>query len=72
MHWQRPQQWSAAIEHVARARGLPLDELTCQYIATRAPRDWPNLIAILTELDQAALIAKRRVTVPFIRQVMGW
>jgi len=72
MHWHRPEHWSAVIEHVALARGLLLDAGTCQYIATRAPRDWPKIMEILQELDQAALVAKRRVTVPFIRQVLGW
>lgn len=72
MHWQRPLQWARAVQHVALARGFILDDATCDYIALRAPRDWTQLMAILTKIDQATLVAKRRMTIPFIRQVMSW
>lgn len=72
MHWQRPLQWALAVEHAARARGLVFDTATSAYVALRTPRNWPQLMSTLSLIDQAALVAKRRITIPFIRQVMRW
>lgn len=60
----------------ARARGLELPEETALYLQRRFPRDLPTLYRLLDTLDEAALAAQRRVTVPFIRAVLesqqGW
>ncbi len=54
----------------ARARGLELPEETALYLQRRFPRDLPTLYQLLDTLDEAALAAQRRVTVPFIRAVL--
>ncbi|HEY3808374.1 MAG TPA: DnaA regulatory inactivator Hda [Steroidobacteraceae bacterium] len=54
----------------ARARGLELPEDTALYLQRRFPRDLPTLYQLLDTLDEAALAAQRRVTVPFIRSVL--
>jgi DnaA family protein len=36
----------------------------------RLPRDMHSLCAVLDRLDEAALAAQRRLTVPFLRQVL--
>ncbi|MGC8519703.1 MAG: HdaA/DnaA family protein, partial [Steroidobacteraceae bacterium] len=37
----------------------------------RFPRDMAQLYALLDTLDEAALAAQRRLTVPFIREVLA-
>jgi DnaA family protein len=36
----------------------------------RMPRDLPSLLRILDELDEASLVAQRRLTIPFIRNAL--
>lgn len=55
----------------ARERGLELAEETAQFLLRRCPRDLPALMALLERLDAAALAAQRRLTVPFVREVLG-
>lgn len=54
----------------AKARGLELPEETALYLQRRFQRDLPTLYQLLDTLDEAALAAQRRVTVPFIRAVL--
>jgi DnaA family protein len=55
----------------ARERGLELPEETALYLQRRFPRDMPTLYGLLDALDDAALVAQRRLTVPFIREVLA-
>jgi DnaA family protein len=63
-------QQREALRLRARARGLELPEETALYLQRRFPRDLPTLYQLLDTLDEAALAAQRRVTVPFIRSVL--
>jgi DnaA-homolog protein len=60
----------AALELRARLRGLELPEETWQWLRRRFPRDMRTLYQLLDTLDEAALAAQRRLTVPFIREVL--
>jgi len=51
----------------AAQRGLELPPETCEYLMRRVPRDLGSLFDILDRLDEASLMAQRRLTVPFIR-----
>jgi len=55
----------------AHARGLDLPEETALYLQRRFPRDLPTLYQLLDTIDNAALQAQRRLTVPFIRAVLS-
>jgi len=55
----------------AAQRGLALPAETSEYLLRRMPRDLPRLFEILDHLDEASLIAQRRLTVPFIRAALG-
>lgn len=55
----------------ARERGLELPDETAQFLLRRCPRDLPALLGLLERLDQAALASQRRLTVPFVRDVLG-
>jgi len=51
-------------------RGLQLPPETADYLLRRMPRDLPSLFEILDHLDEASLVAQRRLTVPFIRDAL--
>jgi len=51
--------------HVAQ-RGLELPDETASFLLNRLPRDMHSLCAFLDTLDAAALVAQRRLTVPFV------
>jgi DnaA family protein len=54
----------------AASRGFELPEETRIYLQRRFPRNLAVLCELLDTLDLAALSAQRRLTVPFIRQVL--
>ena len=64
-------QQREALRLRARARGLDLPEETALYLQRRFRRDLATLYQLLDTLDEAALQAQRRVTVPFIRSVLS-
>lgn len=55
----------------ALRRGLVLEEAALDWLLKRVDRDLGSLAALLDRLDRASLAAQRRVTVPFLRQVLG-
>jgi DnaA family protein len=54
----------------AHLRGFELPAETARYLQRRFPRDMRTLCEILDTLDDAAFAAQRRLTVPFIREVV--
>jgi DnaA-homolog protein len=61
----------AALQLRARLRGFELPDETSRWLQRRYPRDMRKLYELLDTLDEAALVAQRRLTVPFIREVLG-
>lgn len=59
-----------ALRRRAEHRGLELPDETLSYLTRRAPRDFAALCRLLDDLDTEALAAQRRLTVPFVRQVL--
>ncbi len=60
-----------ALQWRARARGLTLPTRTARYLQRHYRRDLPTLCGLLDAIDIAALQAQRRLTVPFIREVLA-
>jgi DnaA family protein len=60
-----------ALRARALARGLELPEDTALYLQRRFRRDLSTLYELLDTIDDAALRAQRRLTVPFIREVLA-
>jgi DnaA family protein len=56
----------------AEQRGLDLSDEVVGFIMRRAPRRLGDLLAILDRLDDNSLQAQRRLTIPFVKSVMGW
>lgn len=54
----------------AQRRGLALEDAALDWLLTRTDRDLGALVALLDKLDRASLAAQRRITVPFLRQVL--
>jgi DnaA family protein len=54
----------------ARLRGFELPVETARYLQRRYPRDMRSLCEVLDTLDDAAFAAQRRITVPFIRDIV--
>ncbi|MGA0734398.1 MAG: DnaA regulatory inactivator Hda [Steroidobacteraceae bacterium] len=55
----------------AASRGLDLPEETARYLLRRFPRDMTTLGRLLDEIDLASLSAQRRLTVPFVKSILG-
>lgn len=52
--------------------GIEMPEEVAAFILNRCGRDLDELMARLRKLDSAALQAKRRVTIPFVKEVFSW
>jgi DnaA-homolog protein len=55
----------------AQRRGLQLDDAALDWMLKRVDRDLISLTALLDRLDRESLAAQRRLTVPFLRSVLG-
>ena len=64
-------QQQEALQLRARVRGVELPPEVSRWLQRHFPRDMHRLYALLDTLDEAALVEQRRLTVPFIRQVLG-
>ncbi|HTT04245.1 MAG TPA: DnaA regulatory inactivator Hda [Steroidobacteraceae bacterium] len=60
-----------ALQQRARARGLDLPDESARYLQRHFRRDLPTLCQLLDTIDTASLQAQRRLTVPFIREVLA-
>jgi DnaA family protein len=60
----------AALQMRARRRGLEMGNEVAEYLLRRCPRDMDSLFNLLNRLDQASLAAQRRLTIPFVRQLL--
>ena len=54
----------------AVARGIQLDDSVLDWLFARYARDLGALLGLLDKLDQASLAAQRRITIPFLRDVL--
>ncbi len=59
-----------AIRLRARHLGLELSPQVGRFLLARYPRDLPSLWRLLEQLDRATLAAKRRLTIPFLKQYL--
>ena len=61
----------AALRREADRRGLFLSDDVMDYLLTRFARDLKYLMAVLDRLDEFALVHKRAITVPLLRQMLA-
>lgn len=62
---------ATALRIHAAARGLTLDAAAADFLLARVARDMAALTGWLARLDRASLSAQRRLTIPFIRELMA-
>lgn len=55
----------------AQRRGLQIDAAAIDWLLRRVDRDLGSLAGLLDRLDRESLAAQRRVTVPFLRKILG-
>ncbi len=65
------EQKLSALQLRAKVRGLDLDPQVGKFLLRRCPRDMTQLFSTLEELDQASLTQQRRLTIPFVKEVLG-
>jgi DnaA family protein len=65
------EQKQAALQFRARARGLVLNDEVAAYIIQRLPRDMNELFWQLNRLDHASLAEQRKLTIPFVKKILG-
>jgi len=59
-----------ALIHRAAIRGIMISPEVGQYCLSRVGRDWLTLITLLNAIDQFSINQKRRVTVPFVKNML--
>ena len=64
------EQRIAALKLRAKHRGLDLPDESARYLIKRSRRDMASLYELLDKLDLEALRAQRRLTIPFVRDVL--
>lgn len=55
----------------AHRRGITLSEEVGKYLLAHSPRHMATLFSALEVLDKASLAAQRRLTIPFVKKVLG-
>lgn len=70
LHRLSDEQKVSALQHRAQARGLELNQSVGQFLLHRSPRDLKELFASLEILDRASLASQRRLTIPFVKEVL--
>ncbi|MEX2515541.1 MAG: DnaA regulatory inactivator Hda [Gammaproteobacteria bacterium] len=60
-----------ALVRRAAARGFELPPETAEYLLRHAVRDLTQLMQLLDQLDQAQLAAQRRLSIPFVKSLLG-
>lgn len=59
-----------ALKLRARRRGLELSDEVGRYLLHHYPRNMAVLFDVLEKLDEASLVQQRRLTIPFVKQVI--
>ena len=59
-----------ALQQRAKNRGMELDDNVADFLIKRSSRDMQSLFDLLDKLDNASLVAKRKLTVPFVRELL--
>ena len=60
-----------ALRHRALQKGLELPENVADYLMRHYPRDLYGLFERLDKLDTASMASQRRLTIPFVKTVLG-
>lgn len=59
-----------ALQKRAQSRGFDLSDEVAEYLLKRVSRDMHNLFQLLDRLDNASLVAKKKLTIPFVKTLL--
>jgi len=59
------------LQQKARVRGLDLPDEVARYLLNRQQRDIRALVSTLDILDKASMVHQRRLTIPFVKDVLS-
>lgn len=60
-----------ALRQRGAMRGMEVPDEVLHYLSRRVPRDVHTLFQWLDKMDEASLSAKKKLTVPFVRKLLG-
>lgn len=61
-----------ALKRRAHARGIELSDEVVSFILNHSSRDMNELFHCLDRLDASSLSEQRRITIPFVKETLGW
>ena len=61
---------TAALTHKAQQMGFDMSPQVARFLLTHYDRSLPSLWLMLNKLDWASLAAKRKLTIPFLKQIL--
>lgn len=61
---------AAVLRQRAESRGLAFDDAALDWLLTRCSSEQSDLSVLFEQIDRASLAAQRRITVPFLRQLL--
>jgi DnaA-homolog protein len=61
----------AILKQKADARSFQLGDDVIEYLIRRVDRDLGSLIEVLDKIDHASLAAKRKITIPFVKELIS-
>jgi len=60
-----------ALQQHATKRGFQLPDTVAMFMINRCARNMHALYMMLDRLDQASLVAQRKITIPFVKSILG-
>jgi DnaA family protein len=70
VHELNDQEKLRALQLRAKLHGLELSESVAQFLLSRLARDSKALFGVLEQLDQSSLIHQRKLTIPFVKEIL--
>jgi len=70
VHTLDPTQCQQVLRRRAQRHGLILEDAALEWLLAHHDNDLPKLLSLLERLNQASLVAQRRITLPFLKRVL--
>ena len=64
------EKWHVLQERAA-SRGMEMGDEVASFLMSRTSRDFHTLFSLLDQLDEHTLIAQRRITIPFVKELLS-
>lgn len=72
LHELDEQEKLSVLKSRAALQGIPLKDDVLNFIYLRSERSMSKLFAVLGQLDKLSLAEKRKITIPFVKDMMHW